>query len=357
MRVCDYGYHFPGKKRKTYQNHLCGYPYVIDKHDEKLIKSQLRKHLCIHPAHFGTTLSSDVPLGSYLLCKKATQPICTSKYMYFGVLAYNFAKKAKPLWIYRRVHEAPSLRNKIFNPKLFPTKIDNDLHVFDDSNLVSGTKQRALVSLLTQLPDEKVVYAGPAQGYAQVALAFAAHLTKKTPILFLSSYDKDFRLTKKAQKINPKLVVRKLPMPLKDLEKIALKYCNETPGAFLIPFGLRFPGFINTLSDALTIAISPKVREEVKCLWLVVGSATILTALYPVFPHATFHAVQVGRKVYPDMVDSQRVKIYVSPLSFREDAILLPPYNSKKNYDAKLWQFVKKLKVKKGVYIWNVAGN
>ena len=107
--------------------------------------------------------------------------------------------------------------------------------------------------------------------------------------------------------------VRKLKMPLR-LEEEALRYCRRRPKAFLVPFGMRFPAFIDLMATALQWAIPKQVREhDVRRMWLVVGSATVLTALYKVFPKAHFNAVQVGRTVWPDMIDPDRATIHVAP--------------------------------------------
>ena len=114
------------------------------------------------------------------------------------------------------------------------------------------------------------------------------------------------------------------------------------------------------MATALQWAIPKQVREhDVRRMWLVVGSATVLTALYKVFPKAHFNAVQVGRTVWPDMIDPDRVTIHVAREGFRSDAKHAPPYDAKSNYDAKVWQFVRKQKGRRssGTYVWNVAGN
>mgnify|MGYP001351197581 CR=1 FL=1 len=58
--------------------------------------------------------------------------------------------------------------------------------------------------------------------------------------------------------------------------------------------------------------------------------------------------------MYKDILDEHRTTMYVAPEQFNDDAHNLPPYSSTRNYDAKLWQFVKKYG-DNGDFIWNVA--
>ena len=56
------------------------------------------------------------------------------------------------------------------------------------------------------------------------------------------------------------------------------------------------------------------------------------------------------------MLDLKRTKLYVSPITFYNNARIKPPYNSVINYDAKLWEFFIKFG-NNGDYIWNVGGD
>jgi hypothetical protein len=72
------------------------------------------------------------------------------------------------------------------------------------------------------------------------------------------------------------------------------------------------------------------------------GSATILNALYNVFPNIFFNVVQVGKKIWPDQIDPNRTKIHISDERFADIAKIQPPYSTVKTYDAKLWKYVLK---------------
>jgi hypothetical protein len=89
-------------------------------------------------------------------------------------------------------------------------------------------------------------------------------------------------------------------------------------------------------------------------MWVVAGSAALLNTLYKVFPTTWFCAVQVGKTVWPDLLDKSRTTLYVSDEKFMQVARLQPPYPTVKTYDAKLWKYVL-AHGQDGDYVWNVA--
>ena len=128
-----------------------------------------------------------------------------------------------------------------------------------------------------------------------------------------------------------------------------------------MPFGLRFPGFVKLLSKQIIKAIPPNIfdvnRDDIR-IWLVAGSGAILNSLYKVFPKATFVVVQVGRTIFDDVIEQDRTTLYtyskemnkIYPkkynVNFNEnvenEVIDDMPYDSVKNYDAKLWPIFEK---------------
>jgi hypothetical protein len=89
-------------------------------------------------------------------------------------------------------------------------------------------------------------------------------------------------------------------------------------------------------------------------MWVVGGSATLLNALYKVFPDTVFKVVQVGKKIWPDQLDLKRTELFVSDEKFTDVAKIQPPYPTVKTYDAKLWKYVLE-HGEDGDYVWNVG--
>ena len=100
--------------------------------------------------------------------------------------------------------------------------------------------------------------------------------------------------------------------------------------------------------------ISLELENFKGTIWVAGGSATLANIFYKLFPDAKINVVQIGKKI-DWYINSARSDFYVAPEKFYEPAKEPPPYPSVPEYDAKVWQFVKKYG-KSGDVIWNVAG-
>lgn len=234
--------------------------------------------------------------------------------------------------------------------------------VVRDDLLLGGTKSRGLVCYLRKLFDTKtyteVVYAGPSNGAAQVALGVAAGQLHVKATVF-----SDAQITPLYEKaLSIGVEFHKFAEPLSALQTRATKYCQNNTSALLLPFGLDDEVF-KTCMAATLLAVNiidlktqqPFLQRPAR-MWLVAGSATLLNCLYHVFPATFFCVVQVGKKIWWDQIDATRTRIFISPHTFNTRATILPPYPSVATYDAKVWEFVVKYG-ESGDWIWNVAAD
>jgi 16S rRNA G966 N2-methylase RsmD len=274
---------------------------------------------------------------------------------YLGVIGYSNIKMSnpQPIWIWEKCKTVPEI---LYNPPMVITEhnilINNKnikFKVFRDDELIGGTKQRALIPLLNKIKKENFIYAGPPQGYAQVALAYAAKLTHKTAVLFLSKMPIQTKLTQYALSFNP--ILYEINGNLKTVQHNADIYNKKNKNSYLLSFGGNEPIFINELTKSLKKAI-PKINP--KRIWIVAGSATILGVLYKIFPKAEFHVVQVGKTIWDDQLELNRTTLYISDERFSNVAEKQPPYPTVSTYDAKLWKYFL-LHGKPNDYIWNVG--
>lgn len=229
-------------------------------------------------------------------------------------------------------------------------------HIIRDDKLIGGTKQRMLQPIIENNPCKEFVYAGPVYGYAQIALSYVTSKLNKKATLFLATHRPRTKLTQKAAKYNPKIVEIGKRARLKDVQREAEEYVKgkkQEDKVCLIPFGLGGDKYVNILADQIKKANTIEIHP--KRMWLVAGSATVLNALYKVYPNTFFHVVQVGKKIWPDQMDLSRTKLYISDQKFWETAHIQPPYPTVKTYDAKVWKFVLKYG-QDGDYVWNVGG-
>lgn len=216
------------------------------------------------------------------------------------------------------------------------------LHVVRDDLVDGGTKRRALRYLFAAWPEEEFVYGGPAEGYAQVAGAYACADVGKRWTVFVAKRSHPHHLTREAAAAGAHVV--QVPHGrLNVVRARAREYCHLT-GAREIPFGVDTVEFRDRMAaEALRIPIVP---EEV---WCVAGSGALSRALQHAWPEARHHAVRIGAPPKPG-----RARVYEAPEAFPEDATKPPPWPSCPNYDAKAWRFLLD-RASDGALFWNVA--
>jgi hypothetical protein len=214
--------------------------------------------------------------------------------------------------------------------------------VLRDDLVPGGTKRRVLPAILADMTEEEFVFGGPAQGYAQVALAYSAADVEKRATYFVAARKNRHPLTIEAESAGARIV--EVPFGrLSVVQARARSYCAET-GARFLPLGFDSPDFRRRLADfARTLPVEP--RE----VWSVAGSGTLSGALQEAWPEATHHTVRIGF----DPKTGTAVA-HAAPEAFAAPASVLPPFPSCSTYDAKGWRFVIEL-ARDGALFWNVA--
>lgn len=212
--------------------------------------------------------------------------------------------------------------------------------VVRDDLIPGGTKRRVIDCLLTG--GNEFVYASPAYGYAQIALAHACREAGYSATIFTAKRSELHPRTREAKAAGAKIVM--IPVGyLSNVQSKARAYCNEA-GATLLPFGLDVPEFITSLAEiAKALPIAP--RE----VWTVAGSGVLSRTLQLAWADADFYAVQVGKE--PNVGRAHKLQ---APEKFEVNARTFPPFPSCKNYDAKAWQFIEQYAAQDALF-WNVA--
>jgi hypothetical protein len=217
--------------------------------------------------------------------------------------------------------------------------------VVRDDLFPGGTKARFLGVLFNSA--EEVVYASPAEGGAQVALATVARRLNKRATIFVARRAKPHPRTIEAANLGAK-IVSIAPGYLSVVQARAREYCAQT-GARLMPFGADMPEAITAIAAAAcTIGIEP---DEV---WCASGSGVLARGLAAAWPAAHRHAVQVGRTLTPH--DVAGASIHIHPRSFGREASSRPPFPADPHYEAKAWEMTTAHKGPARVVFWNVAG-
>jgi hypothetical protein len=225
------------------------------------------------------------------------------------------------------------------------------VQVVRDDLFPGGTKAR-FIPLLFDGVDE-VVYASPAEGGAQTALATVAAALGKHATIFVAQRKDPHPRARMAKRLGAK-VMQVSPGYLSVVQSRAAGYATYR-GAKLLPFGLHVPEAAEVISAAArSTGLDP---AEV---WCASGSGVLARALGAAWPKAAVHVVQVGRLLKPEDVPPNAV-VHVTHIPFEKRHPRSPPFPSDGHYDAKAWwemqDHIAHRPVPEGTRLfWNVTG-
>jgi len=214
--------------------------------------------------------------------------------------------------------------------------------VVRDDLVPGGTKRRVLEPLVAASPAREFVYASPAYGYAQVALAHACAAAGKRATVFVAQRKALHPRTAEAQAAGARLV--EVPHGYLTHVQVRARASARVTGAELLPFGMDTPEFIEALAG-----IAKALPVEPREVWTVAGSGVLTRALQQAWPEAVFHAVRIGHTP-----DAGRATLWRAPERFEQAAKTRPPFPSSDNYDAKAWRFLRQWG-RPGALFWNVG--
>ncbi len=217
--------------------------------------------------------------------------------------------------------------------------------VVRDDLFPGGTKARYIPALFAGA--DEVVYASPAEGGAQTALAHCAAALGKRATIFVAKRARPHPRAVMAKRLGAR-VVQVGPGYLSVVQARARAY-SEATGALLAPFGVDLPEAVEAIgAAAVSLGLAP---DEV---WCAAGSGVLCRALATAWPSARRHAVQVGRTL--SSADVADATIHVYPRGFGKHAKTAAPFPSDPHYDAKAWEVCRASRGGGLVLFWNVAG-
>ncbi len=219
-----------------------------------------------------------------------------------------------------------------------------DFWVVRDDLLAGGTKARALAAFMAASQAQEFVYAGPAQGYAQLALAHTARAFGRRATVFTAARRSLHPVTLAAQSLGAR--VEQVAFGRLSVVRARAREHAAQTGAELLPFGLDVEICIQAIASAArSLELTP---AEV---WTVAGSGVLTRALQRAWPGARFVAVIVGGR----SCDIGRADRLEYPAPFEAKAGVQPPFPSVPTYDAKGWHLMQQ-RAQKDALFWNVAG-
>ena len=134
----------------------------------------------------------------------------------------------------------------------------------------------------------EIVYASPAEGGAQTALATVASQLGKRATIFVAQRAQLHPRTLMAKRLGAQIVLVS-PGYLNVVQARTREYCQEH-GARLAPFGFDVPEAIEAIAAA-----ARSIGEEPDEVWCAGGSGVLARGLAQAWPNASRHVVQIGR--------------------------------------------------------------
>lgn len=225
------------------------------------------------------------------------------------------------------------------------------VNVVRDDLLPGGTKSRYFAGLFDK--HDHVVYASPAEGGAQTALAWAAREAGKRCTIFVAKRKIPHPRALAAKRLGA-TVVQVEHGYLNVVQSKAATFCQRT-GAYNLPFG----GAILSAEERIADAARSLGVEPVD-VWCASGSGTLAKGLMRAWPNSHHHVVRVGREL-PDFLGRPRsFTIHEVKLPFQKASRAPCPFPADPHYDRKAWAALREHyageTVPSGTFMWNVAG-
>jgi hypothetical protein len=215
------------------------------------------------------------------------------------------------------------------------------INVVREDLLEVGSKCRAGELLIATCKSDTIVYVQPRFGFAGVSLTKLCQMYEKKLVLFMpSSKEVSEHQAYCIEKGCEYHFHRIAAMP--NLNLIAKKWAKDN-GAFFIPLGLK-----HKLVTAMIVATASKIKEP-ESFWTAFSTGVLNRALQIAWPNSIANGVAVSRNV--QLGERGRANIISHYRNFSQDSLVLPPFPSASNYDAKVWEYLRP-----GDLFWNVAG-
>jgi len=216
-----------------------------------------------------------------------------------------------------------------------------DRIVVREDVLSVGTKARAGELLIATAESDTIVYVQPRFGFAGISLTELCKKYNKRLVLFMPSSKEisdhqAFCIENGCEYHFHRIAA----MP--NLNLIAKRWADENNGMF-IPLGLK-----HKLVTAMIIKTASEI-DEPKSFWTAFSTGVLNRALQIAWPNSIANGVAVSRNIHDG--EKGRANIISHYRNFNQNSLILPPFPSARNYDAKVWEYTKP-----GDLFWNVAG-
>jgi threonine synthase len=226
----------------------------------------------------------------------------------------------------------------------------NSVTVLRDDLLPGGTKSVFLPKLLEPGFDS-YVYASPAYGGFQIALAAVCRAAGKQAVVFTADRKVPHTNTVKAKNEGARVFMVRAGY-LNVVQARAKEFCRNNNAQYL-EFGANYPAAIEAIAGRMR-AVTKQLGREPQRIVCALGSGTLLKGIIEGTDYARVTAVQVGKPYFEAL--PERVNIITYPKPFEYETKAHCPFPSMANYDRKAWEYVKRYAGREDVLFWNVYG-
>lgn len=251
------------------------------------------------------------------------------------------------------IRKAPNWLNHPFTIEPYQIK-QTMVNVLREDLLPGGSKLRFLPALCKGATE--IIYASPACGGAQVALAVMGHETGQTITIFHAARKERHEMQARAAEYGARFV----PVPYGYLSNVQAKARSHAHagGGLLLPLGFDTPAAqIDYMK--FVYQVRADLFSEPDEIWLAAGSGMIARCIASAFTKTRIVAVSVGKDLHDSMGFFSPPNLYLlqHPLPFEKPTKAECPFPSCANYDRKAWEM---LTMRQGdsrnILFWNVMG-
>ena len=223
--------------------------------------------------------------------------------------------------------------------------------VVRDDLIPGGTKSRYVDALFDDV--DEIVYASPAQGGAQTALALAARRLGKQLTLFVAAANNRHPRVVLSDRLGAVVVEVKLGF-LSNVQAKARQYTDRQ--RFLC--GRRVRNLEFGLSSAQMIEVIAEAARKIPRpdqLWCAAGSGTLARGLAAAWPDVPRYVVQVGHRLTIEEAAGGCIIVYPRRYAYQETRE--PPFPSDPTYERKAWYAMLDRIGGSSATFWNTASS
>lgn len=223
-------------------------------------------------------------------------------------------------------------------------------------DIINGSKCRFADLLVQSIKEDTLVYVQPRVGLAGVSILNIAKRYGKKVVLFMPS--------SKQISHHQAVCIERGAIPkfrriaaMPNLNKVAKEWAEKN-GAKFIPLGLK-----HELVVACAARVAMNISEaqggvQPDVCFVATSTGVLVRGLQIGWDQTKFYSVTVARNMKEGELG--RAEPIIEPLEFAqsEKAINLPPFQTVKTYDAKVWKYAleyKRNNPDKSVMMWNVG--